>query len=98
MEAALDAAEEADMLTTKPGMPYLDVIRRLIDCDANLPVMTYHISGEFTMIKTACERGWIDEKAVVLETLACFKRAGTDIILTYYAKQAATWVNEEGLH
>jgi len=98
VEAALDAAEGADMLMVKPGMPYLDVIRRLADCDANLPVAAYHVSGEYAMIKAACERGWLDEKAVVLETLTCFKRAGADIILTYYAKQAATWMNEDGLY
>mmetsp|Transcript_504 Transcript_504/g.761 ORF Transcript_504/g.761 Transcript_504/m.761 type:complete len:415 (-) Transcript_504:45-1289(-) len=96
VEAALDAAEGADMLMVKPGMPYLDVIRRLKD-NSNLPIAAYHVSGEYCMIKAACERGWLDEKAVVLETLTCFKRAGADIILTYYAKQAAMWMHEDGL-
>lgn len=97
IEAALDAAEGADMLMVKPGMPYLDVIRRLKDYSP-LPVAAYHVSGEYAMIKAACERGWLDEKSVVLETLTCFKRAGADIILTYYAKQAAIWMKEDGLY
>lgn len=96
IEAALDAQEGADMLMVKPGMPYLDVIRRLKD-NSNLPIAAYHVSGEYAMIKAACERGWLDEKDVVLETLTCFKRAGADIILTYYAKQAAIWMKEDGL-
>jgi len=97
IEAALDAAEGADMLMVKPGMPYLDIIRRLKD-NSNLPIAAYHVSGEYAMIKAACERGWLNEKDVVLETLTCFKRAGADIILTYYAKQAAKWINEDGLY
>lgn len=96
IEAALDAAEGADMLMVKPGMPYLDIIRRLKD-NTNLPVAAYHVSGEYAMIKAACEKGWLEEKDVVLETLTCFKRAGADIILTYYAKQAAQWMAEDGL-
>jgi len=96
IEAALDASEGADMLMVKPGMPYLDVIRRLKD-NSNLPIAAYHVSGEYAMIKAACERGWLEEKDVVLETLTCFKRAGADIILTYYAKQAAKWMAEDGL-
>jgi porphobilinogen synthase len=72
----------------KPGMPYLDLIRRLKDA-TTLPIAAYHVSGEYAMIKAACEKGWLNEKAFVLETLTCFKRAGADIILTYYAKQAA---------
>jgi len=96
VEAALDASEGADMLMVKPGMPYLDIIRRLKD-NSDLPIAAYHVSGEYAMIKAACERGWLDEKAVVLETLTCFKRAGADIILTYYAKQAAQWMAEDGL-
>jgi len=96
IEAALDAAEGADMLMVKPGMPYLDIIRRLKD-NSDLPIAAYHVSGEYAMLKAACERGWLDEKAVVLETLTCFKRAGADIILTYYAKQAAQWMKDDGL-
>lgn len=97
IEAALDAEEGADMLMVKPGMPYLDVIRRLKD-NSNLPIAAYHVSGEYAMIKAACERGWLEEKDVVLETLMCFKRAGADIILTYYAKQAAQWMKDDGLY
>lgn len=97
IEAALDAAEGADMLMVKPGMPYLDIIRRLKD-NTNLPVAAYHVSGEYAMIKAACEKGWLNEKDVVLETLMCFKRAGADIILTYYAKQAAQWLKDDGLY
>jgi porphobilinogen synthase len=97
IEAALDAAEGADMMMVKPGMPYLDVIRRLKDASP-LPIAAYHVSGEYAMIKAACERGWLNEKAVVMETLMCFKRAGADIILTYYAKQAAQWIDEDGLY
>jgi len=96
IEAKLDEAEGADMLMVKPGMPYLDVIRRLKD-NSNLPIAAYHVSGEYAMIKAAVERGWLDEKDVVLESLMCFKRAGADIILTYYAKQAAKWLTEDGL-
>lgn len=96
IEAALDAAEGADMLMVKPGMPYLDVIKRLKDFTP-LPVAAYHVSGEYAMLKAACEKGWLDEKAVVMETLTCFKRAGADIILTYYAKQAAQWMKDDGL-
>mmetsp|Transcript_30588 Transcript_30588/g.50509 ORF Transcript_30588/g.50509 Transcript_30588/m.50509 type:complete len:402 (+) Transcript_30588:34-1239(+) len=97
IEAALDEAEGADMLMVKPGMPYLDVIRRLKDY-SDLPIAAYHVSGEYAMIKAACERGWLNEKDVVLETLTCFKRAGADIILTYYAKQAAKWIKEDGIY
>jgi porphobilinogen synthase len=97
IEAALDAAEGADMLMVKPGMPYLDVIRRLKDYSP-LPIAAYHVSGEYAMIKAAAEKGWLDERAVVVETLTCFKRAGADIILTYYAKQAAQWIREDGLY
>lgn len=97
VEAALDAAEGADMLMVKPGMPYLDIIRRLKD-NSNLPIAAYHVSGEYAMIKAACEKGWLNERDVVLETLTCFKRAGADIILTYYAKQAAEWIKEDGLY
>lgn len=97
IEAALDAAEGADMLMVKPGMPYLDIIRRLRDA-SDLPIAAYHVSGEYAMLKAAVERGWLNEKDVVLETLTCFKRAGADIILTYYAKQAAQWIKEDGLY
>lgn len=93
IEAALDEAEGADMLMVKPGMPYLDIIRRLRDASA-LPIAAYHVSGEYAMMKAAVERGWLDERDAVLESLLCFKRAGADAILTYYAKDAARWLQE----
>jgi len=96
IEAALDEFEGADMLMVKPGMPYLDVIYRLRQA-SNLPIAAYHVSGEYSMLKAAAERGWLDERKVALETLTCFKRAGADIILTYYAKQASKWLVEDGL-
>ena len=82
------------MLMVKPGMPYLDVIHRL-KTGTNLPIAAYHVSGEYAMMKAAAEKGWIDEKAVVLEALMCFRRAGADIILTYYAKVAAQWMRDD---
>mmetsp|Transcript_39635 Transcript_39635/g.92647 ORF Transcript_39635/g.92647 Transcript_39635/m.92647 type:complete len:395 (-) Transcript_39635:353-1537(-) len=96
IEAALDELEGADILLVKPGLPYLDVILRLRQA-TNLPVAAYHVSGEYSMLKAAAERGWLDERAVALETLLSFRRAGADIILTYYAKQAAKWLVEDGL-
>jgi len=82
IEAALDVAEGADMLMVKPGMPYLDVILRLRQA-TNLPIAAYHVSGEYAMIKAASERGWLDEKAVVMEAMMCFKRAGRQAYLMY---------------
>jgi len=96
IEAALDEFEGADMLMVKPGLPYLDVIYRLRQA-SNLPIAAYHVSGEYSMLKAAVERGWLDERKVALETLTCFRRAGADVILTYYAKQASKWLIEDGL-
>ena len=96
IEAELDEVEGADMIMVKPGLPYLDVIYRLRQA-SSLPVAAYHVSGEYAMLKAAAEKGWLDEKKVALETLLCFKRAGADVILTYYAKQAAQWLQEDGL-
>jgi porphobilinogen synthase len=96
IEAALDEMEGADMLLVKPGLPYLDVVQRLRQV-SNLPIAAYHVSGEYSMLKAAAERGWLDERSVALETLTCFKRAGADVILTYYAKQAAQWLQEDGI-
>ena len=95
IEASLDAAEGADMLMVKPGVPYLDVLYRIRET-VDVPLAAYHVSGEYAMIKAAAEKGWVDERAIVLETLMCFRRAGADVILTYYAKDAATWMNDEG--
>jgi porphobilinogen synthase len=91
-EVALDLAEGADMVMIKPGMPYLDIVRRVKD-RFGAPTFVYHVSGEYAMLKAASQNGWLNEQAVVLEALTGIKRAGADGILTYYAKQAATWLN-----
>jgi porphobilinogen synthase len=90
-EASLDAAEGADMLMVKPAGPYLDVIRALREA-SNLPIAAYQVSGEYAMLKAASERGWLDERKAALESLLGIRRAGADLILTYYAKQAAQWL------
>jgi porphobilinogen synthase len=87
-EVELDVAEGADLLMVKPAVPYLDIVRQVRDRFL-LPVAAYHVSGEYAMIKAAAERGWIDEDRVVLETLTCCRRAGADLVLTYYARHAA---------
>jgi porphobilinogen synthase len=90
-EVALDVQEGADLIMVKPAVPYLDIVRVLRD-RFELPLAAYHVSGEYAMIKAAAERGWIDEARVVLETLLCVRRAGADLVLTYYAKDAAGWL------
>ena len=92
-EAQLDVDEAADMLMVKPAGPYLDVLRQMRDRFA-LPVAAYQVSGEYAMIKAAAERGWLDERRAALESLAGIRRAGADITITYYAKQAARWLAE----
>jgi porphobilinogen synthase len=92
-EVALDIAEGADLVMVKPGLPYLDIIRRVKDRFA-VPTVAYQVSGEYSMIKAAAGRGWLDEKTAVLESLLCLRRAGADAILTYFAKQAASWLND----
>ena len=90
-EAAMDIQEGADIVMVKPALPYLDIIKTLketFDC----PVAAYNVSGEYSMVKAAAEMGWMDEKQVALEILTSIKRAGADIILTYWAKQAAKWL------
>ncbi len=87
-EVELDVAEGADMLMVKPAVPYLDIVRQIRD-RFHLPLAAYHVSGEYAMIKAAAERGWCDEERVVLETLTCIRRAGADLVLTYFAKDAA---------
>ncbi len=87
-EAQLDADEGADILMVKPGLPYLDIIYRLKEM-STLPIAAYNVSGEYAMVKAAAQNGWIDHDKVVLETLTCFRRAGADVILTYFAKDAA---------
>jgi porphobilinogen synthase len=87
LEAVIDAAEGADILMVKPATLYLDVLRRVRE-RFDLPTAAYHVSGEYAMIKAAAQNGWIDEERVMLETLTSIKRAGADIILTYYAREA----------
>ncbi len=93
-EIALDLQEGADMVMVKPGMPYLDIIRRVKE-EFKVPTFAYQVSGEYAMLKAASLNGWLDEKAVVLESLLAFKRAGCDAILTYYAKAAAQWLGQQ---
>lgn len=93
-EAALDVAEGADLLMVKPALAYMDVIRRVKD-EFGYPMGAYNVSGEYAMVKAAAERGWIDERQVVLETLTSMRRAGADLILTYHAKDAARWLQAE---
>lgn len=93
-EAALDVAEGADFLMVKPGLPYLDVIRVVSDAYPTLPLVAYNVSGEYAMIKAAAANGWLDERSTVLEALMSFKRAGTDLIITYHALDAARWLKE----
>ncbi len=92
-EVALDVSEGADMIMVKPGLPYLDIVRRIKD-EFKVPTFIYQVSGEYAMLKAAGQNGWIDEKACVLEALVAMKRAGGDAILTYYAKDVATWLKE----
>ncbi|MYH70769.1 MAG: porphobilinogen synthase [Gammaproteobacteria bacterium] len=94
-EVALDISEGADMVMVKPGLPYLDIIRR-VKFEFGMPTFVYNVSGEYSMIKAAAERGWLDEKTAVLETLVAFKRAGADGILTYFARQAAEYLASTG--
>lgn len=92
-EVELDIAEGADVAMVKPGLPYLDVLRALKDT-FDIPLAAYHVSGEYAMVKAGAEKGWIDERAVVLESLLAFKRAGADMILTYFAEDVAGWLRE----
>ncbi|VAX06705.1 Porphobilinogen synthase [hydrothermal vent metagenome] len=92
-EVALDLEEGADMVMIKPGMPYLDIVRRVKD-EFGAPTFVYQVSGEYSMLKAAAQQGWLNEEAVALESLLCIKRAGADGILTYYAKDAAQWLQE----
>ncbi|HKY91693.1 MAG TPA: porphobilinogen synthase [Nevskiaceae bacterium] len=95
-EVELDLAEGADIVMVKPGMPYLDVIRRVKD-RFEVPVAAYQVSGEYAMLRAAIAAGALDEKKGLMEALLCFRRAGADLILTYYARQAATWLAEAGV-
>jgi porphobilinogen synthase len=90
-EVQLDLQEGADMIMVKPGMPYLDIVQR-VKVEFGVPTFAYQVSGEYAMLKAASMNGWLDEKSVVLESLLAFKRAGSDAILTYYAKTVARWL------
>lgn len=92
-EVALDISEGADMFMVKPGMPYLDIVRR-VKTELKVPTYVYQVSGEYAMLKAAVANGWLNEQACVLESLVGFKRAGADGILTYYALDAARWLKE----
>jgi porphobilinogen synthase len=92
-EVGLDIDEGADMVMVKPGMPYLDIVRRVKD-HFGMPTAVYQVSGEYAMLKAAAQNGWLDERAVVMESLLAFKRAGADAILTYFAPQVARWLAE----
>lgn len=93
-EAESDVLEGADFLIVKPGMPYLDIVRDVKN-NFHLPVVVYNVSGEYSMVKAAAQNGWIDEKSTVLEMLTGMKRAGADLIITYFAKDAARWLKEQ---
>ena len=92
-EIALDLDEGADMVMVKPGMPYLDIVRR-VKTEFGVPTFAYHVSGEYAMLKAAAANGWLDERKCVMETMIGFKRAGADGVLTYYAPQIARWLKE----
>jgi porphobilinogen synthase len=92
-EVAIDIEEGADMVMVKPGMPYLDIVRRVKET-FGMPTFAYQVSGEYAMLKAGALAGWLDEKAVALEALLAFKRAGADGVLTYFAPQAARWLND----
>ncbi|PIE20694.1 MAG: porphobilinogen synthase [Neptuniibacter caesariensis] len=92
-EVALDLAEGADMVMVKPGMPYLDIVRRVKD-ELGAPTYVYQVSGEYAMHMAAFQNGWLDERSVTLESLLAFKRAGADGVLTYFAKRVARWLND----
>lgn len=93
-EVAMDIQEGADMVMVKPGMPYLDVVRR-VKTELKVPTFAYQVSGEYAMHKAAAQNGWLNERETVMESLLCFKRAGADGILTYFAKDVALWLAED---
>ena len=89
----LDEAEGADLIMVKPAGPFLDVIRAVRE-HTTLPVAAYQVSGEYAMLKAAAQNGWLDERKAALESLLGIRRAGADVILTYYARQAAQWLRD----
>jgi porphobilinogen synthase len=92
-EVELDIQEGADIVMVKPALAYLDIIKQVKDW-IDVPLAAYNVSGEYAMIKAASQNGWIDEKAAALETLTAIKRAGADLIITYFAKDVKTWLNQ----
>jgi porphobilinogen synthase len=92
-EVELDLAEGADMVMVKPALPYLDIIRQVRDRFPGVPLAAYNVSGEFSMVKAAARLGWLDEKIVALESLTAIRRAGAEILITYWAKDAARWLS-----
>ena len=92
-EALLDIEEGADFLMVKPALPYLDVVRRLRERFPEMPLAAYHVSGEYSMVKAAAARGWIDEQQAVLEILGGIRRAGADLVISYYAHEVAGWID-----
>jgi porphobilinogen synthase len=93
-EVALDIEEGADIVMVKPGLPYLDIVWRVKE-RFHLPTAVYNVSGEYAMVKAAAATGWLDERATVLEQMTAFKRAGADLIITYWARQVAVWLRAE---
>ena len=93
VEARMDIQEGADIIMIKPGQPYLDILKAVSD-KLEIPVSVYHVSGEYSMIKAAAEKGWLNENEVIMESLISFKRAGASLIVTYFAKQAVKLLNE----
>ena len=94
-EHQADVEEGADILMVKPGLAYLDIVRSTRDAFPEMPLAVYNVSGEYSMVKAAADRGWVDERRVVLETLLAFRRAGADIVITYHALDAARWLRSE---
>lgn len=92
-EVALDIEEGADMVMVKPGMPYLDIVRRVKD-EFKVPTFAYQVSGEYAMIKAAAANGWLDEEQIVMEAMMSFKRAGCDGVLTYFAKDICRYLTK----
>jgi len=93
-EAKLDLEEGADVVMVKPALPYLDVVRRVKEA-TGAPVAAYHVSGEYSMLKAAAANGWLDERAAAMESLTAIRRAGADLIVTYFAKDGAAWLAQE---
>jgi porphobilinogen synthase len=93
-EALLDLEEGADVIMVKPALPYLDVVRRVKD-ETGAPVAAFHVSGEYSMLKAAAANGWLDERVAAMESLTAIRRAGAEVIITYYAKDAAAWLAED---